>query len=160
MIYLNVGFFKPMLILLSIIILPITIVLFVLNILDFRIESFILTLIIFAIYILSVFGAYKFSKNKNFYLKSNEDGYIEIKYPNISDDNLHFEIMTNAIIKIEYYKISSFKAWCMLYNTVLPQCAYITYIFEGKEMCKHIGYPNYKEINGLCVNSGIDFVIK
>ena len=121
MIHLNVGFFKPMLILLSIILLPITIALCVFCIFDFTIGRFFVVFIMFAIYILSVCGAYKVSKNKNFYLKTNENGCIEIEYPNIIDGELHLEIMTNAIIKIEYYRISSFKAWCMLFNTVLPQ---------------------------------------
>ena len=52
------------------------------------------------------------------------------------------------------------KDWCMVYNSVLPQCAYITYIYEGKEICKHIGYPDYKEINEFCADLGIEFVIK
>ena len=31
---------------------------------------------------------------------------------------------------------------------------------EGKEMCQHIRYPDYKETNEFCADLGIEFLIK
>lgn len=63
------------------------------------------------------------------------------------------------VIKLEYYKLFSVKSWLLLYNYVLPHSLYITYEFEGKEICKHIGYPNFRDINRMCLDVGIELKI-
>lgn len=111
------------------------------------------------IYALSVFGLYKLSKSKKYYLHLDENNIITIKYPNVNN-TLDLKIHVREIVKIEYYKISSIKSWCMLFNYVCPQCVYITYLSDGIEVCKHIGYPNFKMINEIFYNIGVTIIIK
>ena len=66
MIYLNEGFFKPMFIFVSMLLLPISTACWILTFYDFRIELLIVTLIISLIYFISVVGIYIYSKTKKY----------------------------------------------------------------------------------------------
>ena len=155
MIYLNEGSFKPSLILISIIVLPTSIASWILTFVDFRIELFIVSFLMLGCYFLFVWGIYKHSKTKKYYLFV-EDKAVVINYPNLNC----FKVDMHDIIKIEYYKILSIRAWCMIFNCVFPQCAYITYLKNGKEICNHIGYPKFDKISKLCMDMGIELVVK
>ena len=52
---------------------------------------------------------------------------MEIVYPNIGSGKGKINIEYDKIIRFEYYKITSIRAWLQLYNYVTPQCVYITY---------------------------------
>ena len=158
MISLREGFFKPMLILLSIIFLPTSCASWILTLSNFRIAPLIVSLVFSLSFFATVFGVYKYSKSDKEQLYS-EEGVLVIIYPNVTTSP-RTEIEVNNIVKIEYYKISSFRAWCMLYNYVCPCSAFITYLLDGKEVCKHIGYPRYDKIKTLCSDIGVKFVIK
>lgn len=155
MIYLSEGAFKPALIFISLIFLPMSVGCLVLTFVDFRVELLIVSLLMILSYSLIVFGIYKFSKTKKYYLIK-EDEYIVINYSNI--DCLKIDVRN--ILEIEYYKISSVKAWFMLYNCIWPQCAFITYVNNEKKECKYIGNPNFDEIKRLCIDEGIALSIK
>ena len=157
MIYLNSGLFKPAVILLSIIILPIAVAGWLLLFDDFRMSVFVVALFLTSIYFLVVWGIYKHSKNKKYWLCV-ENGFIHFNYPFYKKQSDKIDV--NKIVKVEYYKISSIRAWCMLYNCVCPQCVYITYINDDKEMCRHIGYPKFNEIKKVCLSIGVDFFVK
>ena len=159
MIYLNNGFFKPMLIIVSVIVFPLLIGCFICILLDYRIELFITSITLFFVYGAIICALYKYSKTKKFYMFAKNNDSIFVKYPNLNTRNF-IEIDLCDIRKMEYYKISSIRAWGMLCNYVCPQCVYITYESEGKEVCKHIGYPNLKELSSFCFESGINLVIK
>lgn len=158
MIYLNKGFFRPMLILVSAILLPILSALAILTVADFRVELLIWLTLMVAVYLLIAFGIYRYSRIKKHYL-SVEDGFLSINHPRNVGAHCR-KIHVDSIVKIEYYKILSFRAWCMLYNYVCPQCAYITYLYDGKEICEHIGYPDLKELLRLCGKFNISLTIK
>ena len=160
MIYLNIGFFKSSFILFSFISLPLAIACFVLTFIDFRWELLIVSLVIFLGYCAIVLGLYKKSRNQKYYLCVREGDIVEINYTNIQSTSEPLKLNRENIVKFEYYKITSVKAWCMLYNYVCPQCVYITYLNDGEELCRHIGYPKYEDIQQLCVALGITFETK
>ena len=157
MIYLNSGFFRPAIILASAILVPISIACWILFFDDFRMNAFIVSLFLTSVYFLVVFGIYKHSKTKKYWLCV-ENNFIHINYPFCNGKCDKIDL--NKIVKVEYYKISSIRAWCMLYSCVCPQCVYITYVDGGKEICRHIGYPDFNEIRKVCLSIGVDFFVK
>ena len=159
MIYLSTGFYKPMIILFSIPLLPLSMACGILTIIDYRIELLLTTAIIISAYILIVIGIYKYSKSKANYLYIDENNILSIVYPGISEDN-ELKLNIDNVIKIEYYSILSIRAWFLLHNYVFPQCAYITYLNGDKKECKLMGYPNLCELKGLCDKSNITLEIK
>ena len=160
MIYLNSGIFRPMFILISIITLPIAIACLTLTFINFRVGLLIVTVLMFLSYFAILFAGYKYSKRKEYYLTVQENECIIIEYPHSIGEKYHLQLRPEDIIMIEYYKLCSVKAWCMLYNYVFPQCVYITYVSDGKEICKHIGYPDFIKISKLCAELGINFITK
>ena len=160
MIYLNSGFFTPFCIFISIAFLPISSACLVLTIFDFRMEMLIVTLIFWLIYFLILWGAHKFSVSKKYFLCTDEKDFIIIHYPNVLRDLHHLKLNTSTIVKMEYYRISSFRAWCMLYNCVCPQCLYITYLYNGNEEKSFIGYPNFNEMKKICDLLNIELIVK
>lgn len=160
MIYLNTGFFKPFCIFISIVCLPISIACLVLTIVDFRLEMLIVTLIFWLIYFLILWGAHKLSISKKYFLCTDENGCITIHYPNVLQGLHYLRLNKNEIVKMEYYKISSFRAWGMLYSCTCPQCVFITYVYNGVEEQSFIGYPNFNEIQKLCNSSNIELIVK
>jgi len=157
LIYLNSGLLKPAIVLTSVVMLPISILCWLLLFDGFRMSVFIVSLLLTAAYFLIVFGIFKSSKTKKYWLCI-ENNFIHVNYPFYN--NQCDKIDVSKIVKVEYYKISSFKAWCMLYSCVCPQCVYITYINDGKEICRHIGYPEFNEIKKVCLDIGVDFLVK
>ena len=157
MIYLNTGVFKPMMIIISIIYFPIAIASAFILFSELRLEIIVVSVLLFVFYLFCSFGIYKHSVSKKYFITTNND-YITIKYPNIGTQEL--TLKSNQILKIEYYKLSSIVAWYNLCNYICPQCVFITFIYDGKEMCKHIGYPNFDEISKLCAEFNVNFVTK
>lgn len=158
MIFLNIGLFKPSCILTSVVILPITIASWVLVFANFKIGLFVVSLLMLLCYFAIVFWLYKYSKTEKYYLFE-EDNVLIINYPKV-DGKCYSQINVCSILKMEYYKISSAKSWCMLYNYVSPQCVYITYVVDGKEVCQHIGYPEFNKISKLCTDIGVPLLVK
>ena len=158
MVNLSAGFFKPFVIILSIIILPGALGCYVMAFLDFRAELVVISAVLCIIYIASVFLTYRLSRKKEYYL-SFADGALEICYPNIDKSGV-LRLEADEVVKIEYYKLSSLKAWCMLHNCICPQCVFITYIKNGIQLCKHIGYARCESIEGLCRDADIALFVK
>lgn len=159
MIYLNEGLLKPMVVLISVIFCPILSLCVIGLILEKRLEFLVLSCVIFICLLATFWGIYKYSKNTKYYLYF-EGEQIFIKYPNVAPSVQEATINCTSIIRIEYYKMSSIKSWCMLYNYVCPQCVYVVYLREGKELCRHIGYMDYTRIRNLCDRLNIALVVK
>ena len=160
MIYLNAGFLKPMVIILSVVVLPMFIACLLFTIANFELWLLAVSIVLLFVYFLSVFGVYKYSKTTKYYLVVQEDNSIAIKYPNLQSDTNCLILVPENIVKIEYYRLASIRAWCMLYNYVCPQCAYITYVDDGGEICKHIGYPDFKKIRQLGIDLDVRLVVR
>ena len=156
MVYLNKGFFKPMCIILSLTLLPLDIGCWGLTFYDFTIGRLLVSLIMLISYIAILIGIYLYSKKAKAEHLFFENDFLVVNYPNMKCA----KIKACDIVKIEYYKILSIKAWCMLFNTVGPQCAYITYLYNGKEICNFIGYPDYNELKKLCADINVKLVVK
>ena len=160
MIYLNSGFFKPMFIILSISLLPLTVACWWLTLASFEIERFIVSLIMLLSYIAVIILTYRYSKSKKNYISKETDNVLFIYSLDFFHNTKFLKLDICNIVKIEYYKISSIRGWCMLFNYLFPQCVFITYLSDGKEVCQHIGYPNFKEISKFCNDLKINFVVK
>lgn len=156
MIYLNKGFFKPTAIIFSVILAPITIACLIISILDFTMGRMLVSLAFIAVYTLLIIFVYLYSKRKDYYLLNDEELFI-IKYPNVASNLEELKLKTEDILKIEYYKLSSLKAWCLLLSYISPGAVFITFRSGTKEECKLIGYPSFEEIEKLCADKGIAF---
>ena len=154
MVYLNKGLFKHVTIVASIILLPLIIAALIATVCDFEIEIFVTLTVMVLIYVLSIWGSYKYSKSRRYHISKDESGFITIHYPDIPNT-----LACGDIVKIKYYK-SSVKNWFWYITgmNVCPYSVFITYTYQGKEACKPIGYPDYKEICKLCDELNISFV--
>ena len=157
MIYLNTGFFKPMFIILTVLILPITVSCLVLYILDGNVYSLIVSIFFFMLYIIMVCGVYKHSKTQKYFITI-KDNFVIVNYP--SFNNIDQAIAIDNIIQIEYYKLSSIKGWFMIFNCIAPQCIFMTYLIDNEKKCQHIGYVNLDTIKKLCADLGVDLLIR
>ena len=159
MIYLNSGFFKPLFVLVSFLTLPLIVAIWGLFLLEDKIEVLVVAIIFSLCYFLCVLGIYRHSKMQKYILVVQDNSSLSIKYPNIQKNNT-LELSIDQIINIEYYKITSIKAWCMLYNCIAPQCAFLTYETNQERKSAFIGYPDIKQLQELCDTYNIRLVIK
>jgi len=159
MVYLNKGSFVPIVIMISVIFAPITIACTLSFLMDFQLPILTLFLTSFVFYCVSALLAYISSASKRYAIQIIA-GKIMINYPNLCRDSRELVLAPDAIVKMEYYKLSSIHAWCMLHNYILPRCVFLTYVCDGKQVCKHIGYPDYDEICNLCHALDIELTIK
>ena len=157
MIYLNKAFFKPILILESILFLPLSTVFLIACILNFSIALLIGLGLLVSVYAISTIFLYQYSNSHRYWLTM-EDDWLMISYPNIMDNSTELRICKKDIVKIEYYRLFSVRSWLMLHNYVCPQCAFITFVHDDKKYHKLCGYPDYKELKALCEKEGIAIV--
>ncbi len=154
MIYLNKGFFKPALIISSIPLLPLMLASWIMLVAEFKIDHLAIAIFISLFYGVIAFFLHRFSRTKKHYM-SIDEGSLLIKAPGEC-----LEIQIVDIVKIEYYKISSFRSWLLLFNSIGPQSAFVTYKKDGQEISEHIGYPKIEEIRKLCNDYDITLDIK
>jgi len=158
MVNLSSGVFKPMCILASCLFLPLILCCLTLSFINISLQIFLVALFLFLCYVVILFLIYKDSRKEDHYLHL-LDNRLVIYYPNLGKASpLSIEI--SKIVSIEFYKISSIKAWLLLFNYVCPQCAYINYKMGEKEECKLIGYPDYIRLCELCRDNGIVLIEK
>ena len=158
MIYLNSAEFKPFVILISVAILPVIISLLILNLFAFRISLLVILMMIVVGFVVAILVVYNNSKTKKYYLKVHKT-HLELKYPNIGNGRNELKVEYENIIRLEYYKITSFRAWLMLYNYVLPKCVYITYTENGNVINELIGYMNYDDVKKISENNVIELKV-
>lgn len=142
--FLNSGLFKPLVIILNIPLLPLVVVSFIVAANNNSIKWFIISSIMFFCYSLIMFVTYRYSKSKRYFIKIYNDK-VKICSPNMSGNEQNITIEHRDIIKLEYFGLLSFNAWLMLFNYVCPQCVFITFLKDGEEHSKHIGYLNRKD---------------
>lgn len=160
MIYLSKGFFLPVFLLVSIPLLPITVIEIVFLIKTFQLEFLFGTLISTFLYALITFIIYKVSQSKKHYLSIDNQKRMTIKYPNLAKDNDAWCINCSDALRVEYYKILSIRSLLLLDSFMVPRACFIVCVLDGKEVCKHIGYPPYAQIKQLCKENNIPFVKK
>ncbi len=158
MIYLNKAFFKPMLILLSVLFLPAIIDYLFLLIGGFSIEMLVIFVLLLSIYILPLCIVFNLSRSKSHYLKV-DGNFLEINYP-IRGAESPTVIEIKNIVKVEYYKILSIRSWCLLFHCIGPQSTFITYLSDGKEIRNLIGYPDLNELRQVFKDINLNVVMK
>lgn len=158
MYYLEQKQFKPAMILFGIPFIPCIIGLIIANIMLFKIELLIMSLIILTIYLTIVFILWKLSKRKRYYLLV-KDGSVELEFYDFVDGKIKLELEFNQVIKFEYYKINSIRGWLMLFSHILPKCVYLTYNVSGEEQTKFIGYLDINDIKEISKNTNSELKI-
>lgn len=154
MFYLNSGFFKPMSIITTLIFGPLAVMLSIAAISDFQVKWFVGFLIMIGFYFAVLGGLHRYSNSKRNFIRVEPD-QVTIQY-----NGMCMQLQCVDIVKIEYYRISSILAWLMLENFVAPQCVYVTFINNGANICKHIGYLNYNDVRDLESQLRIELVMK
>lgn len=148
MYYLEQKQFKPAMILFGIPFIPCIIGLIIANILLFKIELFVILLIIIGVYLVIVIILWKLSKKKNHYL-SLKDNEIELEFYDFINKKVKLEVRFDEIVRFEYYRMNSIKGWLMLFSNIFPKCVYLTYNVNSEEQTKFIGYLDIKDIKEI-----------
>ena len=72
-----------------------------------------------------------------------------------------FNISDSEILRLEYCKLSSWKAWLfLLFNNVLPRSVYVVYRKNGIEVSTHIGYMDYLQVTQLAEQKRVDLIFR
>ena len=150
--------FKPSVILLSVIFLPIIITIIIAICLTFKKELLLALFTIVLIYSVLIIVFWKISQCKNKYLLLENDR-IKVIYPNINNGENRLELSLKQIVKIDYYKITSFKGWFILFSFVVPKCVFITYKKDNNEYTDFIGYMDFDDVKKFANNNDIKLII-
>lgn len=154
MISLSSAQFKPMAILISVAFLPFIIFGSIFALLQRNIGAMIVFMSLSCVYVLCLVICRKCTKSEKNYLMLCER-YLEIVYPNIGSGKGKLSIEYDKMIRFEYYKITSIRAWLQLYSYVTPQCAYITYTDDETEKCELMGYMDLDDIKKISAEYGV-----
>lgn len=159
MIFLNHGYFYPMLIIWSLIFCPIIAMGILWLIHDESLKALVVTAVVAIMYFSCVLIVKKVSKSTKYYLIYHSD-HLEIKYPNLAKNNsLEFFIKNTDIIQFDYSQLSSLKAWLLIPVYDLPQCVFMTYMEDNTTECKLIGYMEYADVQKLAQMANVKLVI-
>lgn len=158
MYYLDEKEFQPLLILVSIVLLPCIIATIVIMCVDYDPIALYVFIALILVYVIAVVSIWFLSKRKNNYLSIMDNG-MHIEYPNINRCTNKLDISFDQIVKIKYYKITSLVGWLMLYSFVLPKCVYIIYNKDDMEITDFIGYMDLKDIKDIANKNGLELEI-
>ena len=152
--------FKPCIIFMSILFLPLISSLIVVLILHFTICVLIVFLILLSLYVFLIILFRKLYNKENTNLILYENKMV-INYPNVNNCKNSLELNYDDIIKLEYYRLSSIVSWFQLvYNYVLPKCVFITYDKNYDVRCELMGHMDLKDIKKIANEKGIKLIIK
>lgn len=157
-IYTNKALFKPVLIILNFLFIPTIISLIVALVLLKEIFIAILLACFITIYIVTILLFKWESNRKTNFIKVEKDG-LEINYPNLAKDGNCLSLNYEEIIKIDYYKITSFVSWLALVQMQLPKALFITFNKNGNIVRKAIGHSELSEVTKLCNENNIKYRI-
>ena len=158
MYYLEQKQFKPAMVLFGLLFIPILIGINIANVVFFRVELLIVSLVVLIVYLSIILFFWRLSKRKEHYLLINKNG-VEILFHDSISGKIKVELSFEQIIKIEYYRINSIRSWFMLYSYVFPKCVYITYKIGGEEQTKFIGYMDLKDIKQIANDKNIKLIV-
>lgn len=159
-VYLCRTFFKPALLVLSILFGFAFLLFLLLTILFFHPFLLILSIAIAVAYGVMVWLAYRFSKSEKYYLQEIEGG-LEIRYPKINSDRGVVKMPYKALIGFEFFPLKSKKAWLHLAkNCVVPECVYVTYINpRGRKVTELMGYITQADVEALARRYRVKFTL-
>lgn len=154
--YLSDCAFKPLFLLISLLMLPSIGICLILMMVDFRVElifPFLFFLIAYSTLIILIFHL---SNNKKYFVNITGE-QVTIRVPNHKDN---IELSCDNIICMSYYKLSSVRSWFLLYNYVTPQAVYLTYMLKGSEKSILLGFSNWDDLCNFCNMTNIRLVKK
>ena len=154
MIYLYKGLFRPLACFWSVLALLVSAASLCLYFVKDEIIGLVCCVVILFIHGMSLTGYYFISRTKQYWMEQRPE-CIAIYYPNVLKNREPLTLDYNQLVKIEYYKMTSIRAWLLLANRIYPQCVFVTYRSGDAEIRKLIGYPAYEEIAELCKKHGI-----
>ena len=154
-IYLNKAYFKPALILWSILFLPAIIACIIIIIVDKSYEVLIAIAICALLYSMFIIFSYLYSKSKKNFLQIENDK-IEIVYPNINKGKHTLSLNFKDIKYFDLYTVKSLTTWISLFNGLLPGFVCLTYEYEGEIFQDCIGYMACKEMKILALRLGVE----
>lgn len=157
MIYLNRGYFYPMLIFLSILLLPIIVMGFLFFLTTDSLMSILGIVVVAIIYFILVWMVKKVSTSDKYYLISSSR-QLEIHYPNITKNHM-LVIENEKVIQFDYCRLYSIKSWFLIPVYDMPQCVFITFMDNGVKACKLIGYMSYSEMQALAQETNIKLIV-
>lgn len=156
MYYLSEGAFQPLCIMINT---PMTI--FVILYL-FSSSSFILKLIFTLSLLFFTLGmdiiTYAICNSKRYYMLFCPD-CLKIKYPNISKTSDEIILEYQNIKQIDFYGMTSIKAWAMLFNYICPNSVFVTYCDFNETREVFIGYLKPVHIRELKSERNLKVVI-
>ena len=85
--------------------------------------------------------------------------HLKIKYPNISKKSDEIIIEYQNIQQIDFYGMTSIKAWAMLVNYICPNSLFVTYYNAGEIKEIFIGYLRLSDIKNLKDNTNLTIII-
>ena len=157
MIYLNRGYFYPMLIFISILLMPIIVMGFLWFFATDSLTSILGIVVVAIIYLILIWLVKKVSKSDKHYLIYSSS-QLEIHYPNIT--HRHMLVIENEkVIQFDYCRLASIKAWFLIPVYDLPQCVFITFMDDGVKVCKLIGYMSYSNMQALAEKTNIKLIV-
>lgn len=148
-VYLTRTFFKPAMLVLSILFGFAFLLFLSLTIAFYHIFLLILTLATVVAYGMCVLFAFLFSKSEKYYLREIEGG-LEIRYPKLNNRG-SIKMPYNALIGFEFFPIKTKDAWLNLAEyCVVPDCVYVTYINPyGRKVTELMGYITQADVEAL-----------
>lgn len=158
-VYLTRTFFKPAL-LLSSILFGFAFLLFLsLTIAFYHIFLLILTLAIVMAYGGCVLFAFLFSKSEKYYLQEIEGG-LEIRYLKLNNRG-SIKMPYKALIGFEFFPIKTKDAWLNFVEyCVVPDCVYVTYINpRGRKVTELMGYITQADVEALAQRYNVSVTI-
>ncbi len=159
-VFLTRTFFKPALIVLSILFGFAFLLFLGLTIAFYHVFLLILTLAIVMAYGVCVSLAFLFSKSEKYYLREIEGG-LEIRYPKLNRNRGSIKMPYKALIGFEFFPIKSKNAWLNLVEyCIVPDCVYITYINpRGRKVTELMGYITQADVEALAQRYNVSVTI-
>lgn len=160
MIFLNKKQMLPLLIALSILLLPVILLLLTCFLLHKEMRFFFVLVLFSLLYVVGFVVILKISLSKKEYLIIENDRldlYCNNKY---SKKNAGvWKLYYNKIIRIDYYRITSIKGWFCVFGGVAPKCVFITIENQyGFEEAVFIGYLDLKEVKQIASIANTELV--
>lgn len=159
-VFLTRTFFKPALIVLSILFGFAFLLFLGLTIAFYHVFLLILTLAIVVAYGVCVLLAFLFSKSEKYYLREIEGG-LEIRYPKLNNNRGSIKMPYKALVGFEFFHIKSKNAWLNLAEyCIVPDCVYVTYINpRGRKVTELMGYITQADVEALAQRYNVNVTI-
>lgn len=159
MYYLEEKQFLPLVLLFSVVFVPIIIGLMVINIVSYNTTSLVILLCCLIAYGLIIFAIWKVSRKKKHYLLLKEQS-IEVVYHDIYKGTTKLELSYDQIVQLEYYRLFTIRWIGLLHSSLVSQCVFMTYMNNGNQIERHIGYMNYRDAKEITQKLKIRLVVK